>query len=449
MNSEISGSAPEEALGKALNEAATAIQQNRIAHANTLLLNLLEDHPDNQMILHLLGMCQRKSDQLDQAIQTQRGLLQKNPDFAAGYQELGLCLRLKGQRREAMDAFRLATEKDPRMVNSWKFFGDMASVLGEEALAIHAYSQYPAETEDDPMLARAIELIDGKQLGPADLVIRLYLRRYPTDAKALYNQSRIAMAVGALTDAIDLLEKTLEHAPGDQQARLDYTNLLSRRQRYDEALVQVKKLLKAEPAHAGYRMLHAAMLERSGQYESALAVLQRLLKEDSGNAEVWTRTATLQRILGQPADAITSLHKAIDCDHDRGEPWYLLADMKTVPFTDGQIEALRGSVDRVPKNSSDEVHFSFALARALESRGKVEESFSYYQRGNATRNRIANYDSGQQAAYFTALKEATAPDVFEDLPDAGHPDASPIFIVGLPRSGSTLVEQIITQHSQV
>ena len=437
------------ALEQAVNRALQLIQLEQISSAESLLRQQLLEHPDNETILHLLGMCQRKTGQLDGAMELQNRILQKNPDFAAAYQELGLCLRLKGQRREAMEAFRLATEKDPRMVNSWKIMGDIACVLGEQDTAVHAYAQYPNDSADDPMLVRALELIEGKQYGPADFVIRMYLKRFPGDARALYNQSRIAVGVGALTEALELLEQALEHAPGDQQARLDYTNLLSRRQRYDEALAQVKLLRKADPANTDYRLLHAALLERSGQYEPALRLLNEVLKEDASQARVWVRAATLQRILGQSAKAVTSLHKAIDCDHDLGEPWYLLADMKTVPFTDGQIEALKGSVERAPKQSDDEIHFSFALARALESRGRVEEAWRYYQRANASRNARATYDGQQQDRYFAALKDATLPDVFEDLPGAGQPDTSPIFIVGLPRSGSTLVEQIITQHSQV
>jgi len=449
MNSNVPEPASQPSHERTFNQATDLIQQNRLTAATKLLNGMLREEPANLMARHLLGMCQRKGGQLEQAMQTQQSILGEEPGFAAACQELGLSLRLAGRRREALEAFRRATELDPRLLNSWKFLGDLAAQLGDEETAVHAYAQCPASPDTDPMLERALELIAGDKLGLADIVIRMYLKRKPLDARALYSQSTIAVQKGALTEAMELLELTLRYAPEHQAARLDYVNLLSRRQRYEEALLHIDRLLALDPASAPNRLLKASLLERSGQYESALRIVASVLKENPAQSGVWARLGALQRIMGLQPECIASLHRAIDYDPDNGQPWYLLADLKTFEFTGGQVEAMRRSVERAPKNSEDEVYFSFALASALEGRGAVDEAFAYYLRGNRAQATRSVFSPVQFANYISSVKSSTTSDVFEDLERSGFDDASPIFVVGLPRAGSTLVEQILTSHSSV
>ena len=384
-----------------IKQVTDLIQQGQLVKATELLNGLLHEQPENLMARHLLGMCQRKSGHLEQAMQTQQAIITAKPDFAAAYQELGLSLRLAARRREALDAFRRATEIDPRLLNSWKFLGDMAAQLGDEETAVHAYAQCPASPDTDPMLERALSLIAGGKLGLADIVIRMYLKRQPQDARALYAQSTIAVQKGALTEALELLESTLRYAPEHQVARLDYVNLLSRRQRYEEALLHIDRLLALDPASQSYRLLKASLLERSGKYEAALPLVAAVLKENPAQSTVWARLGALQRIVGLQPECIASLHRAIDCDPDNGQPWYLLADLKTFEFTPGQVEAMRRSVERAPRNSEDEVYFSFALASALEGRGVVDEAFSYYLRGSLNKKSLTKKVLCQQKINFT------------------------------------------------
>lgn len=461
MNSTVPEQASQSSHERTINQVTDLIQQGQLVKASELLNGLLREQPENLMARHLLGMCQRKLGQLEQGMQTQQAILNAAPDFAAAYQELGLSLRLAARRREALEAFRRATEIDPRLLNSWKFLGDMAAQLGDEGTAVHAYAQCPAGPDTDPMLERALNLIAGNKLGLADIVIRMYLKRQPQDARALYAQSTIAAQKGALTEALELLEAALKYAPEHQAARLDYVNLLSRRQRYAEALLHIDRLLSADPASQPYRLLKASLLERSGQYEAALGLVAAVLKENPAQSTVWARLGSLQRIVGLQPECIASLHRAIDCDPDNGQPWYLLADLKTFEFTPGQVEAMRRSVERAPRNSEDEVYFSFALANALErrgaaerkgaleGRGAVEEAFAYYLRGNKAQATRSVFSPEQYANFISLLKSSTTSDVFEDLEGSGFDDAAPIFVVGLPRAGSTLVEHILTSHSKV
>ncbi len=438
-----------DAFEQSINRATALMQQDSMGPAMDLLQDLQRQQPENQMVLLLTGMGQRKAGLIPQALETQKSVLRNHPEFAVAYQELGLCLRLSGQRKEALEAFRKATALDPRLTSSWKFMGDMALQVGDETTAIHAYSQYPSESRDDPMLTRALELIEGNKLGLADIVIRNYLSRHPGDAFALYSQSRIATKLGAISEAITLLESSLNIAPGLHEARYDYVNLLSRRQRYEEALIHVDDLLASVPKNHSYRMLKAALLERTAQYEMAATALQGVLSDNPNQALVWTGLGGLQRTLGRRAEAITSLQKKIDCDPVRGEAWYLLADLKTYSFSDAQIEAMRRSLEHVPDSSVDDVFFSFALARALEDGENYAEAFEFYQRGNNTQAQLRAFNPGSFDAFISSMKQQCQPDFFDRQKGNGCPDPAPIFIVGLPRSGSTLLEQILSSHSQV
>jgi len=449
MNQSKSNPAGDVTLEATLSQASGLIQANRFDSAIRLLNDYLRDYPDEVAALHMLGIGQRKAGRIDEALKTQQSVLKQDPGFAAAHQESGLCHRLAGRRTDAMEAFRRATQTDPRLVNSWKFLGDMAVQLGDEATAIEAYGKFPAETEDDPMLARALELIEGNKLGLADIVIRQYLKRNPRDARALYHQSRIAVGVGAITEALQLLESALAIAPSDRAARYDYVHLLSRRQRYEEALAEIDRLLRAEPENHSYRLLKAALLDRSGQFEQSADILKQLLRENPQQPKVWTGLANVQRTQGKQAEAISSLHKAIDHDPYHSEAWYQLADMKVYRFTDGQVEALRRAVDHAPKGSGEEINLCFALARALEGRGEAGEAFEFYARGNNARNRSAQFSPEEHMRFVAAVKNTCTPELVRELEGVGCPDDAPIFIVGLPRAGTTLVEQIVTAHSQV
>lgn len=438
-----------EKFTETINRATDLIQQKQFGPAEQVLSDFLRGDPHNTAAEHLLGICQRKSGRLELAMRTQQGILDREPKFAAAHQEIGLCLRLSGRRADALESFRHATQIDPRLINSWKFLGDMAVQLGEEETAIHAYGQCPSESQDDPMLTRALELIKGEKLGLADIVIRSYLKRHPRDARALYQRSTIAVRQGAISEAMELLEQTLAIDPSNLKARYDYVSLLSRRQRYAEALSGADLLLRADPAKQDYLLLKAVLLERTGQYEEALKILHAILKANPAQASVWTGVGVLQRTLGQRALAIASLRKAIDHDPDRSDAWYQLADMRAYQFTDGQIEAMRRAVERAPKDSEDEINLSFALAHALEERKQTQEAFGFFQRGNQARSRTSTFKPADFAQFIATTKSTCTPELFARLQGAGCQDPAPIFIVGLPRSGSTLVEQIITSHSQV
>lgn len=434
---------------QSLQRASTQLQRGQINEAIERLRALLREQPESIPVLHLLGIAQRRAGYLDQALQIQQGILAREPDFAAAFQEIGLCHRTAGRVAEAQAAFRRAVGIDPRLANSWKFLGDLALEQGDADAALECIARIPAEDGRDPVLERIVELLEGERLGKAEKLARAYLERHPTNAKVLYLQSRIATRLGAVTDAMRALEATLSAEQRHVDARYDYVNLLSRRQRYREALAQADRLLADAPGEPRFRVLKAALLDRSGSYREAAAILKGLLKEDPSQAHIWTGLATLQRTLGERADAIASLHRAIDAQPARGEAWYQLADLKVYRFTGAQMQAMRTSAEHAPPGSEDEIHFCFALGRALEQREEWDLAFEYYARGNRARRGSARWDPAQHEALIAALREVADPGLFERLDGAGCPDPAPIFIVGLPRAGSTLVDQIVTAHSQV
>lgn len=436
-------------LAASLQRATSLIDRGQAGEAIRLLREVTREQPDNVAALHLLGIAQRRGGRLDEALRLQQSLTEREPEFASAWQEIGICHSTAGRVEDAIAAFRRATAIDSRLVNSWKFLGDLAAGQGDTDAAIEAYRQCPTESAGDPLLARARELLQAGRPGRADPVLQAFLERNGPHAEALHLRAQAAVRLGAVTDTLVLLEQALQADRDFVPARFDYVNLLSRRQRYAEALREADRLLAADPGRTPFHLLKAALLDRSGQYAEAIGMLENLLETDPSQAHVWTGLAMLQRTLGRRAEAVNSLHKAIDAQPDRGEAWYLLADLKVYDFSDAQVRAMRASVDRAPPGSDDEIHFCFALGRALEGREDWDGAFAYYARGNRVQQQRARFDPDGYVAHVGGLKQHTEPALFERLDAAGVPDAAPIFIVGLPRSGSTLVEQVLTAHSRV
>ncbi|MEJ8568325.1 tetratricopeptide repeat-containing sulfotransferase family protein [Elongatibacter sediminis] len=443
---------PSDPFNRSLQQATTHLQQGKVNEALDLLRELLREQPENVVVLHLLGIAQRRGGMLDQAVQLQESILRKEPEFAAAFQELGICHSTAGRSDEAIAAFRRATEIDARMVNSWKYLGDLLLAQGDIDAAFEAYAQCPVEGDQDPVLERAREMLRANQPGQADQILRAFLKRHGQDARALYLLAQVAIRIGAVTDAMDLLESVLDAAPGHTQARFEYVNLLSRRQRYPEALAAAETLIEAAPDQVPFHLLKAALLDRTGQYPAAAEILRTLLDNNPGQAHVWTGLSTLQRTMGQQPEAITSLHKAIDVQPDRGEAWYLLADLKVYRFSDAQVQAMSRSLEHAAAGSEDEVFYSFALGRAFEDRSDWTAAFEHYERGNRAQKRRSRFDLEHHLTTLNSLRSVTNADFLRSRMATAQADADeavPVFIVGLPRSGSTLVEQVITAHSQV
>ncbi len=259
----------------------------------------------------------------------------------------------------------------------------------------------------------------------------------------------IGVRVGALDDAENLFRRCLELAPDFTLARLNYAQLLSKRERLSDALAQVDTLLADDPGRYTFLTLQASIYVKLGDFGRGLAVYERLLAEFPPRPMTTLVYGHALKTVGRQAEAIAAYRQTIELQPSFGDAYWSLANLKTFRFTDTDVVAMRAQIGAGAGGLEDHFHLRFALGKALEDRGEYAESFEHYQRGNAIKIELERYSAEQMTDQVERTIRTCSADVFATRRGSGCPAPDPIFIVGLPRSGSTLLEQILSSHSLV
>jgi tetratricopeptide (TPR) repeat protein len=257
------------------------------------------------------------------------------------------------------------------------------------------------------------------------------------------------MKLDVLDDAELLLESVLEKAPDYRPARYDYAQVLLQRHKHRQAREQIRMLQQAEPQERAYRITQATLATELGECEQALGEYRRLLAETPDHAELHLSMAHTLKTLGRQQDAIESYRRAAAFRPGYGDAYWSLANLKTYRFSDGELAAMRTAEAAPRADLKDRFHLCFALGKALEDRGEYAQSFSYYERGNALKKAECRYRPEFIERNTRLQIEACTAELFAARTGWGDPSDAPIFIVGLPRAGSTLIEQILASHSRV
>ena len=246
-----------------------------------------------------------------------------------------------------------------------------------------------------------------------------------------------------------LLDRCLELAPGFQPARYARAVLLHRDNKAAEALAEVETLLAADPVNPSYRNLHAVLLSHVGEVERACAIYDRLLAEYPGNAKVWLSYGHVLKTAGRQEDCIAAYRACIAREPAFGEAYWSLANLKTFRFSADDLKTMRAKVSDPRLGDVDRLNLEFALGKAEEDAGEHAAAFGHYERGNALQRARLPFDRALNTARMRRLQEVFTQEHFERRAGLGHPSQAPIFIVGMPRAGSTLIEQILASHSAV
>jgi len=333
--------------------------------------------------------------------------------------------------------------------SAYRTLGDRLTVEGNRAEADRAYGESIRASVSDPRLIQAASALCAGQLPVAERLLREHLKQQPTDVVAIRMLAEVAARIGRHGDAENLLRRALELAPGFEAARHNYAIILFRQQKMAEALGEIDWLLERDARNLNYRNLKAASLARLGEYASAIPLYVQLLKEMPRDPRLWLSYGHALRSAGRQSESVTAYRKCIDAAPEFGEAYWSLANLKTFRFDADDIACMRKVLARTDIRDEDRYHVHFALGKALEDANEFAASFDHYALGNQLRRTQANYDANdttvqlrRSAAFFTRER-------FAGLAEAGAQDPDPIFIVGLPRAGSTLIEQILASHSQV
>ena len=289
----------------------------------------------------------------------------------------------------------------------------------------------------------------GEQIDSAEKDLSDYLAKHPDDADALSLMARLKVRRGRRRDAIALLGNCLERAPDFAAARFNLANLLFLENRYRAALQELERLLEADSANPLFRQLKANVLEMMGENLQSLAICEQLARENSTRAESWIALGHAARATGHREQSIEAYRNAIACRPSYGQAWWSLANMKTVRFSDGDIAAMKRQIDHDDVTVLDRIVLQFALGKAFEDRGEYAKSFELCAKANAAMRLHVTYNADSLSARVAAYKAQYSREFFVARAGVGCPAADPIFILGQPRSGSTLIEQILSSHSDI
>ncbi|HMG46349.1 MAG TPA: sulfotransferase [Allosphingosinicella sp.] len=334
----------------------------------------------------------------------------------------------------------------PGNADAYRLLGAALRRTGEAEEAEQAELDAIAASVGDPQLIRAAEALLDNDLAIAERILRPHLKARPTDVAAIRMMAELAARLGRYPDAEKLLRRALELAPAFAPARANLATVLYKQNRPAEAIAELDRLQGADPSNQNLR---AAALGRIGSYEEAILVYQQVLAAVPGQPKVWMSYGHALKTVGRQPDAIAAYRRALDLAPSLGEVWWSLANLKTVPFADADVAAMEAALAREGLGREDRFHLHFALGRAYEERKAFAESFRHYAEGNRLRAETIGYDVGEVAGFVERAKALFTPAFFVERAGQGCAAPDPVFILGMPRAGSTLVEQILASHSQV
>ena len=428
---------------------ANALLQRDPSLARNRAEEILARHPDLAAARQVLATALRLLGDPRKALSVIDPIAREHDASPDILHELALCLGAAGRGADAINALRKVLQLDPEHAAAWRSLGDQLSASGDENGSADAYSRHLQLSTTHPELVEAAEYLRRGKLRPAEKITRDVLKKDPVDVVAMRMLAAIGLGVGQYDDAISLLERCLELAPGFHLARQNYATALSRRQRFDEALSQIDELLFFEPNNPNYLLMKGAFLVQKGEHPTALKLYERFLADYPMQAGAHLNHGHTLKTVGKLEDAIKAYRRSIDLRPRTGEAYWSLANLKTFRFTDDDIARMRSQIAPEDGDADDQSHLAFALGKALEDRRQFDESFHFYRMGNTIRGKHRRYDA--KANIYTTARQMNVltREFFHTRQGWGCLASDPIFIVGLPRAGSTLLEQILASHSQV
>ena len=424
-----------------------ALQNGDSGTACQLAKDARDMAPGDSRFVLMHGVALRRNGQHKAAEPLLRQILVEVEGLVLAHHELGLALKGQGRLSEAIMSLETAVRLQPGLKTAWRDLYELRASQGDDVAAADAYRRSLGSQQGlDPLLTKVLDLMQAGRLGAAEGICREYLKRRPHDVDAIRLLAEIGITLGMLDEAIVLLERCLALAPNFTIAQANYATALARRQRFDEALDRTGRLQIEQPDNLSHKVQHASILAMAGRFEQAHEKFEEVLTFIPDNARILTSYGHSLRYGGRGEDAAAAYQRAIAAEPDAGEAYWSLANLKTFKFADAQLDGMRQRYAAMEKLSADRYHLAFALGKALEDKGDFAESFAAYADGNTIKNTFSSYTTERTSGEVDSMIEHCADGFLEP---GGHTSNEPIFILGLPRAGSTLLEQILASHSAV
>jgi predicted Zn-dependent protease len=435
-------------LDVALAHAARLLEKDPALAAKQAgeILRAVPGHPQARLVI---ATAHRLSGRTQAALEMLEPLAREQPHAAAVYLELGIARGETGKGNEAVAALRRAVQLKPESPDGWRLLADQLDAVGDAGGADLARARFIKTANQDPRLMGAAVALVENELPVAEARLRTHLTQYPTDVAALRMLAEVAARLRRYADAEQLLSHCLELAPSFDAARFNLAVVFHRQTRSVDSLREIERLLAREPRHPGYRNLKAAVLATLGDFAESIGLYETVLKEYPNQPKVWLSYGHALKTAGRIDDSLRAYRRSIGQEPTLGEAYWSLANLKTFRFSDADVAAMRAALARSDLADDDRLHFEFALGKALEDAGAWQDSFSHYAAGNEIRGRQLRYRAADTTELVQRAKKVFTREFFAARAGSGAAAADPIFILGLPRAGSTLLEQILSSHSLV
>lgn len=441
MPNQLNNTQPEQII----KQCQLLIKKGQLSEASEKLHQLLIENPDHIEGMYSLAVCQRKQKQYSKAIENFEKILAKVPDHARSYQEQGHIYKSLGKTTKAIAAFEKAVTLNPALFGSWHVLADEPSYPMRQ----DAQKHFDWLSSLPPELVSVSSLIYQKQLHRAEWICRHFLKSNPHHPEAMRLLAELGSKFQILDDAEFLLASCLQFEPNFKRARLDYVHVLHKRQKFNKALEQAQILLDSDPDNSNFNVGLGNAQQATGDFNAAINSFENVLQKNPDNYSVQLTLGHALKTMGRVEDAINAYRNSYTIKPDFGDAYWSLANLKTYRFTAQERQQMREQEANLATSVNDKIHFCFALGKDLEDSEQFDEAFSFYLRGNKLKNELDRFDSKGMDISFDIQKNLFDAAFFAKNKQAGCPAPDPIFIVGLPRAGSTLLEQILSSHSQV
>ncbi len=432
-----------------INSAKALLTNGRAEHACLVLRDFLRENAEHDEALYVFAVSLRYAGKLAGAQLTLQKLQRLRPGYGRAWQEEGHLLLAMNDRSGAKTAFRQAVARNGSLLASWQALEQIAIDDGDQALFAEAAENRQRLEALPPELLSVRNMISEKKLYSAERLCRGFLKENPQHVEAMRLLADLGVKLGVLDDAEFVLESAVEFEPENRFARFDYMNVLYRRQKYGEALKQAEILCKLDGDNPDYRAAYANQCVAVGEFDEALRIYDELSELATNNPGLHLVHGHALKTIGKLDEAIAAYRRSYAARPDFGDAYWSLANLKTYSFTAAEVESMAAAESAKQTNVEDRIHLCFALGKHYEDSAKFDTAFEYYERGNSLKKSELRYEASEVTDRLRLQKEFCDESLFASQQDVGSDSPDPIFIVGLPRAGSTLLEQILASHSQI
>ena len=437
------------AAAELLSKGKAEIQSGNFVAARELLERLLADYPNHSEALYFMSVALRYEGNLEGALASLQNLIDIEPSYGRAWQEQGHTLLAFNDTAGARAAFQQAVRQNSSLIASWRQLAELTNRVADPKAYDFFKDQFERLAALPPELLGVRNMMEEGKLAKAEQLCRGFLQKHPKNIEGMRLLADLGVKTHVLDDAEFILESALVYEPNNKLVRFDYMNVLYKRQKFELCMAQAEILLEAEPDNNKYRFAYANQCVAVGRFDEALALYDEFVELDPNAAPAHLLRGHALKTVGRLDEAVAAYRAVYRAKSDFGDAFWSLANLKTYRFEDAEIAQMREKQQAESTSVDDKIHLCFALGKAMEDAQDYQSAAEHYLLGNQLKNAQTQYDKDRMTFKLAQQRTVCSAQMFESFGDAGFSAPDPIFIVGLPRAGSTLLEQILASHSMV